>query len=173
MKTALPVFIPLRSDGQLDPRRFVQIAQGACFLSILVGLSVLVGWTFDFRRLMTVLPGLVAMKPNTAIGLILAGLSLFLFVSAGARPHWRNLSVGLAIAVVLLGVLTAGEYATGMNLGIDEFLFKDFARGSAKYTPGRMAPITAINFICLGLALLLLRFPKATSLTHGSLGVPP
>ena len=172
MKTASPIFVPVRPDAQLNARCFIRIAQGSCFLSILIGLSVLLGWLLDFRPLMTVLPGLVAMKPNTAIGFVLTGLSLFLFVSPfiGAKPRWRGLSVGLAVAVIVLAVLTAGEYVTGFNLGIDEFLFKDFVTGPANYTPGRMSPITTVNFICLGFALLLLRFPKATSLTHALVG---
>ena len=134
-------------------------------LAILIGFSVLAGWLLDFRPLMTVLPGFVAMKPNAGVAFCFAGLSLFLFLlsAKGQDRRWRKLSIALAGAVVTIGVLTLGEYAVGINLGIDELLFRDFAVSRA---PGRMAPLTAINFVCLGLALIFLSFPKRTAWAH-------
>ncbi len=149
----------------ITARRCMQIARGASGLAILIGLSVLAGWLLDFRPLMTVLPGFVTMKPNTAVAFCFAGLSLFLvsLSAEGQNGRWRTLSVALAGAVVTIGALTLGEYAAGINLGIDELLFRDFAISRA---PGRMAPITAANFVCLGLALIFLRLPKRTAWAH-------
>ena len=93
---------------------------------------------------MTVLPGFVAMKPNTALAFCFGGLSLFLFTwpEPGANQHSMKLSALFAGAVAIMGMLTLVEYATGFNLGIDKLLFRDHVGSSA---PGRMAPITAFQ----------------------------
>jgi len=58
-----------------------------------------------------------------------------------------------AVAVVLIGGLTLTEYILGRNFGFDQLLVHDIA--STIY-PGRMSPITAANFVLVGLALLFL-----------------
>ena len=64
----------------------------------------------------------------------------------------------LASAVALLGLLTLSEHFVGWNLGIDQLFFLDEnpfeAFGSLR--PGLIAPITALDFLLLGLALLWL-----------------
>ena len=154
----------------LNEGHCLQIARGAGLLAILIGLSVLAGWVFDARPLMTVLPGFVTMKPNTALAFCFGGLSLFLFLrpQARAKRYLIELSTIFAGAVAIIGMLSLLEYATLFNLGIDELLFRDPAASSA---PGRMAPITAFNFVCLGLALVLLRFPKRTAWVHALAGL--
>jgi PAS domain S-box-containing protein len=147
--------------------RGVQIARGASLFVIAIGLAVFAGWMFDFHPLTVVLPSLVSMKPNTAIGLSFAGLSLLLFISRRGR-RGRQLAVALAGAVAVIGLLTLGEYASGGDLRIDELCFRDFASSRA---PGRMAPITAFNFICLGLALILVHFPSRTRWAQALTGV--
>ena len=143
-------------------RRCEGIARASSVFAIGIGLAVLIGWSLDLRLLMTVLPGCVAMKPNTAVAFCASGLSLFLFlrsVAAAPSPHARRYSLVLAGAVALLGALTLGEYLSGFNLGIDELLFADYVSGSAGYVAGRMSPISAANFVALGLALAVLHFP--------------
>ena len=73
--------------NRFDERFCIQLARGASLLALLIGLSVLAGWFFDFRPLMTVLPGLVAMKPNTAVAFCFAGSEPFsLHVAWPAGP---------------------------------------------------------------------------------------
>jgi diguanylate cyclase (GGDEF)-like protein len=48
------------------------------------------------------------------------------------------------------------EYVFGLDLGIDQFLFREGAGVIAMHSPGRMPLITALTFLVLGLALLLL-----------------
>jgi len=67
------------SDSQarttVHPRRFSR-ATGAA--TILVGSLVLLGWLIDAEPLKAVIPGLVAMKVNTALCFVLCGLCLWL-----------------------------------------------------------------------------------------------
>ncbi len=166
MQTSPETLSPASESAVLHCRRIARIAG---VVAILIGLTVLVGWLFDIRPLMTVFAGFVAMKPNTAIAFCFAGLCLLLcqLPAKNQSPRWQKLSIALAGAVVMIGALTVGEYVIGINFGIDELLFRDFA---VSHAPGRMAPIAATNFVCLGLALFLLHFPKRTAWAHALTG---
>jgi PAS domain S-box-containing protein len=148
-------------------KRCIWIAGGSSLFAIVIGLSVLAGWTCNFRPLMTILPGLTPMKVNTAISFCLAGLSLLLLTNpaAGLVRHSRKLSAALAGAVAMIGALSLVEYVFGVNIGIDQLLIRDFVTNLPAH-PGRMSPSTAFNFICLGLALVFLRYPKKIALSH-------
>ena len=155
---------------QLSVARCIRITRICCGVVIAIGLSVLLGWWFDSVMLKSVLPGAIAMKPNTAVALGFGALSLLFFTrpTADSKPLLRKLSLAFAVMAVTIGALTLSEYVIGMNLGIDELLFRDSARGTvAGYSAGRMAPISAFNFICLGAALLLLHRPKYTLHAQG------
>nr|MBI3611965.1 response regulator [Nitrospirota bacterium] len=123
---------------------------------MLVGGLVLLGWMFDITVLMRVFPGLVPMKPNTALAFILAGLSLGLAMSGGASPRTRRSARVCAGLVVAIGALTLSEYLGGWDLHIDQLLFTEPPAADSTFAYGRMAYATALNFILIGLALLLL-----------------
>jgi hypothetical protein len=52
------------------------ITQSASVIAIAVGFLVLIAWSFDITWLKNWMPGTVSMKANTALGFILAGISL-------------------------------------------------------------------------------------------------
>ncbi len=119
-----------------------------------VGAVVLVGWLVDSDLLKSVVPRAVAMKPNTAVAFLLLGTGLALAgrSTPGDRSRWVGLALMLSAATI--GMLTGIEYLTGRDLGIDQLLF----RGSAPDpggAPGRMAPLTAVCFVLLGVAAAL------------------
>jgi len=113
------------------------------------------------------------MKANTAIGFMLSGASLWLLhkqqvksvtrLCQGTRAKGkRNNSLFtfvfylLPYFVILIGLLTVIQYGFDFNVGIDQFFFKEDANAVNTYAPGRMAPSTAVSFILLGFAALLL-----------------
>src|SRR6266404_9613260 len=53
-------------------------AQGASLFVILMGALALLGWSLKLPVLQSIYPGLPRMVPNTAISLVLAGLSLWM-----------------------------------------------------------------------------------------------
>jgi PAS domain-containing protein len=59
--------------------------------------------------------------------------------------------------VMLLGLLTFGEYLSGMDFGIDQLLIQDITSLPGDI-PGRLAVNTALSFAAVGAALLLLSF---------------
>ena len=144
----------VEADGELTSRVF-----GAC--SIALGVLVLVGWATGLEMLTRVVPGMIAMKPNAAIGFLLAGLALRAIPGERRARPW---AVGLSLAVAAVGVLTLFEYVADVDLGIDQALFSEPPGSIGMIKPGRMHPTTALDFMLIGLASALLaadREPRA------------
>lgn len=133
--------------------RAVSKIAGAIVIS--VGFLVLVGWIRDITILKNVFPTLVTMKANTAFAFLLSGLSLWLLQGGIARPWSLRISRFCAFLTLLIGLLTLSEYLFGWDLGIDQLLFRDSFSGPSP--AGRMASVTAANFLILGLALLFIK----------------
>ncbi|MEG4170469.1 MULTISPECIES: PAS domain S-box protein [unclassified Microcoleus] len=132
-----------------------RISQMASLAVIAIGCLVLLGWQFDISLLKSGFPGMTAtMKANTAICFLLAGGSLRLLQYQRTRLHNR-IAQGMAGLIIIIGMLTLSQYIFGWKLGIDEWLFRDFVSSGTPY-PGRMGVNTALNFVLMGLALLLL-----------------
>jgi PAS domain S-box-containing protein len=126
----------------------------------LIGCVVLLGWILNIPVFKSVLPELVTMKVNTALGFLFGGTSLCLWHQYLQRKqlYLRLLSQILAVIVVLIGLLTLIQYSFNINLGIDQLVFKESENAIATSSPGRMAPNTALCFFCLGSGLILLRY---------------
>jgi signal transduction histidine kinase len=136
-------------------------------LVLLTGVAVLIGWIGGLTLLKSVLPGLVAMKANTAIAFVCCGSALWLLLR---RPQWRTAIGLLASGAILIGALTSFEYLSGRNLAIDQLLFAESADAIGTMSPGRMAPTSALCFVLIGLALLLLDRSNASQLFAGISG---
>ncbi|MEG4097991.1 PAS domain S-box protein [Microcoleus sp. Pol8_D1] len=132
-----------------------RISHMASLLVIAIGCLVLLGWQFDISLLKSGFPGMTStMKANTAICFLLAGVSLRLLQYQRTRLH-NCIAQWMAGFIIILGMLTLIQYIFGWKLGIDEWLFPDFVSSATPY-PGRMGLNTALNFVLMGLALLLL-----------------
>jgi PAS domain S-box-containing protein len=125
-----------------------RVAGAMAVAALVMGTLVIVGWHARSSRLVTVLPALGPMQYNTALLLALAGAALL------TAPLRRKVfTVTLAAAVGFVGLLTALEYLTGVNIGADQLLMQDYVRpGDAD--PGRMGPKTALAFALLAAGLL-------------------
>lgn len=130
-----------------------------CVISTTVtSLLVLVGWYFENDFLKSIVPGYISMKANTAIGTLLLAFALYFFENSkkyDLHKPTRWASIFFASIVFLIGALTLIQYIFDVNLGIDELFFIDRVRLGARFPAGRPAPITAINFILLAIALFL------------------
>src|ERR1019366_7430454 len=113
--------------------------------AIAIGVLVLAGWLFGVRALMQVLPGQVAMVPNTAVAFLLAGLALWLRASRAGRSPVLASRATAAVAG-LLGLLNLGEYVSGKSPGLDERFHRpnggDHGPGlcCARGCPGALGP---------------------------------
>lgn len=144
--------------------RFALMGAG---VSLLVGVLVLLGWVLDVGVLKSILPGLAAMKVNTACAFVASGIALGLLKVC--VPGTRGFQLGrlLAAAVATLGGLTLVEYVWRADFGIDQILWPDHATATASH-PGRMSLATAICLTALGLSLMALkaRSAKIRVLSH-------
>jgi PAS domain S-box-containing protein len=158
---------PIRTSAQhrlralVDPDviRFVGcFISFASFVSVAGGLLGLAGWLFGIPVLKSVIPGQVVIKPNAAVCLVSIGFSLWLLRKVDDPPLPRARKFGghvLAAFVATVGLLSLTEYVLGWDLGIDQLLFQETAADAiGSLRPGLLAPITALDFLLLGLALL-------------------
>lgn len=116
------------------------------------------GWGFNIVELRSPLPGFPTMKPNTAVGLI--GLGASLFLGQLRIPRRRRLlhlaGAAAALVSVAIAVVTLAEYWLGWNSALDEWLFRD-PQAAPMAFPGRPAPVTAWSLLLLGLSQLRFR----------------
>jgi PAS domain S-box-containing protein len=142
--TALPAF-----GSQADMRGAVRrVARTCAALSAILGVIVLCGWALGIEIIETVLSGHVSMKPNTALGFLSTGIGLSFALSR--LPASRTLSRIFAAITIFIGAATISEYVLGINLRIDELLFRDVQR---LVEPGRPSYVTAIAFCLAGSSL--------------------
>jgi len=127
-----------------------------------IGLLVIGGWHIDSTILKSVIPGFISMKVNTAIGLMFfASIILCLGTPLQKLEVTPYLARTLTLMGAAIGFATLAQYLMKVDLGIDEFFYKDLENAAIMGFPsGRLAPITAINFIFLSVGLLLGPFSK-------------
>ena len=123
-----------------------------------IGVVVLAGWLLGVERLRGPIPGLIEMKPNTALGFVLLGAALWILRDEHAGRRRKRVAHACAAVALVIGLLALAEYVLGRGLGIDELLFSDPPESTSDPTvhPGRLAPQTAIGFVMAGAALLAL-----------------
>ncbi len=134
---------------------FAFFSQAAAVIVSFTGCIVLLGWLFDITAMKSVFPGLVTMKPNTALCIMLAGLALW--SAQEKRINKINLLVTRSCCIFVMGLslITIIEYVYGVNLGIDQLMFKDDPGALFTTYPGRMALHTAAGFALVAIALFL------------------
>lgn len=142
----------------LNDSWFYARAAGAVVI-VMSGL-VLVGRTFDFGVLKSVIPGAIAMNPGgAALAFLLAGAALYTRASEGVSSRRRRaLGIACAVGVVLIGLSRLGGYLTGWDGGADPLLFHaklDLEALPFGHSNG-MTPNTAAAFVLVGLALATL-----------------
>ena len=142
----------IRSIAVRRPREPLRL--GLCILVVLLGVSVIIGWLENIERLKSIAPTLTNMKFNTAVGFVLTGSGL---AAAEYRSNWaRWVAISCGIALLALGGATLSQYATGVDLGIDELIVADREILRGTIAPGRMSWLTATAWTTFGIALISL-----------------
>jgi PAS domain S-box-containing protein len=128
------------------------VARVATTIVVALGALGLAGWFLNLEALVNIAPGLATMKVNTAICMLICGVLLWLQIGLpGAGRSVVHQS--FAVLVAIISVLTLAEYAFRIDLHIDQLLWTDTITPIGQL-PGRMAAITAVNYILAAAALL-------------------
>jgi two-component system sensor histidine kinase/response regulator len=127
----------------------------ASALALLVGAAVLLGWGMDIPVLKSVLPGMEAMNTIAAFCFILSGIAFWSAIPEMITGKAKFVAMVSSTLVLLTGGSTLIEYLFTSNLGRNEALLQDIAAATTSF-PGRMPPNTALAFVLLCTALLLL-----------------
>ncbi|MBD0334845.1 MAG: PAS domain S-box protein [Cyanobacteria bacterium Co-bin13] len=127
-------------------------AKAAAVFVVAVGCLVLIGWLLDINLFKTVLPGLVSMRPTTALGLMLAGTALLL-LSEPTTPKRHQLGQIASLGVIAIGLTTLINYVSNWPLEINPLFFTHYVDFIPSAPVGHMSPLTAICFVLLGSAL--------------------
>lgn len=122
-------------------------------VALIAGL-VLAGWATDSVALKSLRPSLPAMRPNAAVGLVLASASLWLLTGRRLNRAARKLGSVAALLVALLGFLTLFEHYLSLGPTVDDWLFQSKLQGPNH--PGRLPISTALSFFLSGFALFTL-----------------
>jgi signal transduction histidine kinase len=130
------------------------------FLVIVIGVLDLIGWEFDLTALKSVSSEFVSMTPNSALCLIFSAVALLLLVPGSRTSPHSRFAKAIGIFILSVGSLTLLQYLTNRNLRVDTFLFSYSIHALVSHGTVRMEPITAINFVFLGLALFLFDLRK-------------
>ncbi len=123
--------------------------------AILGGIITLIGWAVPVPRFTDWAGRGISMFPNAAVCAMACGGSLLLL-------HWWKqdfkIRLGARLLAVfggLLGGLTLLQHLTGVNFGIDEFLFEGTWGQAASAAPMRVGVPASTSYLLLGAALVL------------------
>ena len=99
-------------------------------------------------------PGLLPVKTNLALALLLAGTALLLLRS-GTQGGVRRVAGLLAAGVVLaIGALTLSEHLLGIDLGIDQLLAAEAPGGAPGSSPNRAGVPGLLGLLLVGGGLI-------------------
>ncbi|MEO6733887.1 MAG: PAS domain S-box protein [Ferruginibacter sp.] len=135
--------------------------RAAAMLSMGAGLGGMIGWLFNIESFKRVIPGFPSMKFNTAWCIALCGTVLWLGLYKSRRSFiLQNL---FSAIVFLVALISFSENIFHYNTGLDQLFVSDSESFAAfSNYPGRMAILTAICFMFLGVSFRLIRASNKT-----------
>lgn len=143
----------------MQRNRYTLPLQIIAILSVWVGLLDIVGWFFDLEVFRAVVKGFTTMKFNTAACLLFLGAAILF--NSKEKPIYTFFYIIFSSFVVLIGMCTLLQYATGTNFGIDEYFVLDqITRLELGMYPGRMSLSTATCMTLMGASFIALKSQK-------------
>ncbi len=127
----------------------------AAGVAVVLGVAVLLGWLSGAIEMTSIVSGWATMKPNTALGFLLSGLSLFSLYAAGDKPE-SDKWTGVVPAALVMGLAFEAlvQYALGIDFGVDHWGLRVITNVGGDHQ-GSMSMATGFSFACIGLALIL------------------
>jgi signal transduction histidine kinase len=156
------------ASPELSQAPFRRAAWACGAVVALLGAAALVGWATRQPALLGLSARYIPMAPNTALAFVVLGAGLF---AAAGRRRWgpRLAAVG-GMVIALLGALRLCEFAAGVDLGVDRWIFRVPAATFGLAPVARMASFTAAAFVAAGAAQALLSWPAGPRFVHDLAG---
>jgi hypothetical protein len=150
----MPVFRQTKGVAEeLSESRSFRIVPLICAsLTIALGLLTFIGWISGLLLLASVRAKYIPMAPSTALCFSLIGIGLIAHLR---RPRLRWMPRALASFVLAMACAKLIEILWGFNFGIDAWFVRNPEHFGAVPT-GRMAPMTALNFVFTATGLFAL-----------------
>ena len=153
------------SDSALEQKPEAQLVTQLRLASVIVsiiaiclGIVVILGWFFDVTFLKSVLANRVTTKVSTALGLILAGISLLLWHQQ-QKKNSSLVAFGLYLLpsiAIAFSLITLIEYGFNLDLGTSWLSLPDSPDAVDAVVRGRMSPNTATSFLLWNTAIWFL-----------------
>ncbi len=134
---------------------FRRIAYGAAVFTIVLPIGILLSWIDDPAWLSSLPSSFHTIKPNTALGMLLCGMALWLQIREPLTILRRRMAQACGIIVCLLAAATLFEYLFSVDFGIDRWSLS-VPDVTPDPHPWRMAPPTSLAILLFGIALLRL-----------------
>jgi signal transduction histidine kinase len=112
----------------------------------------LIGWLTGIYVLASLVPGLTAMNITTAICMLLAGFALWRRTAPVVTDRDIAITNICAIIIGIVGSIHLLNVIFDWDFNIDRL--SEFLPFLPKFTPNRMAPYSAVNFILMSIGLL-------------------
>lgn len=119
---------------------------------LIVAAILFLGLHLDFPWIVQISTGMAPVQYNAVVGLLVSGLGLAALNHKDKRA-WASVC---GFLVFLLGAMTLVQYVLVIDCGIDELFFKHKIVTKTSHA-GRMSINSAINFMVIGLALIVPR----------------
>ena len=146
------------SDAKNTSLKLKSISQIISLITIIFGILVIIGWVFNINILLSPGEGFSTIKANVGLGFVLIGFALYLLQDKRNNKSNKQLSQLLSVIVFLIGFLTLFEYLSGINLFIDQILFKEEPGAFLTSSPNRMAFSAAIGLTLAGLSAIFIDY---------------
>lgn len=129
-------------------------------LTIVAGITVMMGWILNIPALQSIIPGFEGMRFNAALCFALFSSAL-LITQYQTKKYYNLLFFILSFLGFLIGLITLSQDLFDYNSGLDQLFVTDKTIPSYSFPfPGRMAFNASVNFLFLGLGFLTLAFKK-------------
>jgi PAS domain S-box-containing protein len=131
-------------------------AKFASSLAIISGIIVILGWTFYFWLPEKIIPDFIAIKPNSAICMVLCGIALW--INCEKKNKYTHYVAEICSAIVfLISFMTLLEYFFNVDFGVDRGIFiQPPIYLEPHLSVIRMSPFMATNFVLTGFVLFFM-----------------
>ncbi|MBC8026947.1 MAG: hypothetical protein H7Y89_13220, partial [Steroidobacteraceae bacterium] len=124
------------------------LAQLAAFIALAVGSLAFAGWLFDIDSLTNIAPQWPRMSKLTALGFVLAGVTLWL-----ASSNLRQATSICAMLVAAIGATIMLRNFGGWDIHLEQLSTGPLPHATDGIGAVRMSPATAFSLTLLGLSL--------------------